>query len=277
MSFLIFTDLDATLLNHDYTWDEARPALDLIAEQQIPLILNSSKTLAEMYSITQQLGLTTPIIAENGGQVAIPTSAAISASSVLLENAVPHPRLPYLVSTKSPSRVDILSFVHALRDEKGYQFTGFADMNTDTISKHTGLDSASAELSADRFVTEPILWEDSEGNFEKFLIDVKSINVRAIRGGRFIHLMGPADKADGMDRVTAFYQNQYPDRSYQRIALGDSPNDEEMLNAADIAIVIPYGEEGHRIKSSAPKTILAEHSASAGWNESILSIINSNH
>ncbi len=274
MPFLIFTDLDATLLNHDYTWSEAEPALDIIREKQIPLILNSSKTLAEMHGIAQMLGLTTPIIAENGGQIAIPSN---SGSNISLEDAVQHPTLPYLVVTQTPTRADILSYAHQVRSEKGYLFSGFADWDIATLCQHTGLDAASAELAADRYVTEPILWEDSEENFTKFAIDLKSIGARAIRGGRFIHLMGLADKADGMDRVTALYQKQFPENNYQRIALGDSPNDEDMVNAADIAVIIPYGDEGHRISSNAPKVILATLTASAGWNESILSIINSNH
>lgn len=270
MPFLIFTDLDATLLNHDYTWSEAQPALDLIKEQQIPLILNSSKTFAEMHDIAEMLGLTTPIIAENGGQIAIPVDSSIS-----LENALQHPNLPYLVVTQTPTRADILSYAHQLRTQKGYLFSGFADWDIPTLCEQTGLDAASAELAADRYVTEPILWEDSEENFEKFAVELKSIGARAIRGGRFIHLMGSADKADGMDRVTAMYQKLFPENNYQRIALGDSPNDEDMVNAADIAVILPYGDEGHRISSNAAQVILAKLSASAGWNESILNILNS--
>jgi len=274
MPFLIFTDLDATLLNHDYTWSEAQPALDLIRERQIPLILNSSKTLAEMHAIAQALEISTPIIAENGGQIAIP-QASSQASNISLTGASAHPTLPYLVKTQSPSRADILSYVHQLRAEKGYLFSGFADWDIDLICQHTGLDEASAKLSSDRYVTEPILWDDSEENFQKFATEIKAINARALRGGRFIHLMGPADKAGGMNRVTELYQQAFPANDYQCIALGDSPNDAQMVNAADIAVIIPYGEEGHRIESDAPQVILANLSAAAGWNESILSILDS--
>ncbi len=42
---LVFTDLDGTLLNHDdYSWEAARPALEELQRQSIPLILVSSKT-----------------------------------------------------------------------------------------------------------------------------------------------------------------------------------------------------------------------------------------
>lgn len=273
MSCLIFTDLDATLLNHDYTCDEARPALDLIEELQIPLVLNSSKTLAEMHELCQKLNLSTPIIAENGGQVAIPSDQADIAN--LLGGTQAHPHLPYFLTSQSPTRDDILAHVHSLRVKHGYQFEGFADWSVEQISEHTGLDTTAAKHSADRYVTEPIIWKDSEVAFLEFETYLKEINARAIHGGRFIHLMGQSDKVDGMNTVTQLFQQQFPDRDYQRVVLGDAPNDAAMLNAADIAVVLPYGNEGCRIKSTAPQVIYAELEASAGWNAAILSILKS--
>lgn len=35
--YLVFTDLDGTLLDHDtYSWEAARPALDRLKRQQVP-------------------------------------------------------------------------------------------------------------------------------------------------------------------------------------------------------------------------------------------------
>ena len=46
--FLVVTDLDSTLLDHNYNCDEAEPALACLRELGLPLVLNSSKTVAEM-------------------------------------------------------------------------------------------------------------------------------------------------------------------------------------------------------------------------------------
>ena len=46
--WLVFTDLDGTLLDESYSWDLAQPAIDLLRSASIPIILNSSKTVAEM-------------------------------------------------------------------------------------------------------------------------------------------------------------------------------------------------------------------------------------
>ena len=53
---LIFSDLDATLLDHNtYSFQEALPALQLIRKRKIPLILSSSKTYDEMIVIRKEL------------------------------------------------------------------------------------------------------------------------------------------------------------------------------------------------------------------------------
>ena len=47
--FLVFTDLDATLLDHkNYSWQPAAQAINYLEANGHPLILCSSKTLAEM-------------------------------------------------------------------------------------------------------------------------------------------------------------------------------------------------------------------------------------
>ena len=47
--FLIFTDLDGTLLDHhDYSFSAASTALDLVQERKIPLIIATSKTFCEV-------------------------------------------------------------------------------------------------------------------------------------------------------------------------------------------------------------------------------------
>ena len=47
--YLVFTDLDGTLLDHRiYSFEDALPALDFCRKTHVPVILISSKTRAEM-------------------------------------------------------------------------------------------------------------------------------------------------------------------------------------------------------------------------------------
>ena len=71
--WMVVTDLDGTLLDHDdYSWEPAAECVATLAEHEVPLILASSKTLAEMRRLAGELELSQPLIVENGAAVAWP-------------------------------------------------------------------------------------------------------------------------------------------------------------------------------------------------------------
>lgn len=56
---LVFSDLDGTLLDsHSYDWQPAAPWLTRLREANVPVILCSSKTSAEMLYLTKNVGAT---------------------------------------------------------------------------------------------------------------------------------------------------------------------------------------------------------------------------
>ena len=84
--------------------------------------------------------------------------------------------------------------------------------------------------------------------------------------------MGKADKADGVAAIRHHYANVYGLDDVIVIALGDSANDEAMLEAADVAVVIPHAD-GHHLKIDSENTRYAKYQASKGWNDSILELL----
>lgn len=73
LHYLIFTDLDGILLDHDgYNFDAAKLSLAQLSEQQIPVIINSSKTASEIQSLRLVLNNQHPFIIENGSAVFVP-------------------------------------------------------------------------------------------------------------------------------------------------------------------------------------------------------------
>jgi hypothetical protein len=71
--YVVFTDLDGTLLDHDtYGWEEALPALERCKRLLIPIVLVSSKTRAEMDQLRIKLSISAPFISENGGGIFSP-------------------------------------------------------------------------------------------------------------------------------------------------------------------------------------------------------------
>jgi mannosyl-3-phosphoglycerate phosphatase len=258
--FLVLTDLDATFLDHSYSWDVAKPAIARLRELGLPLVLNSSKTVAEMKNLAMELGLQSPLVAENGGLLAIPNDRTGD----------------YSVQIKGLPRNEILEVAHGLRSQMGYKFQGFADWSDQELAERSGLSIIQSQRSLARLATEPFSWEDSESLRLEFADQLSIQGIRMLRGGRFWHLMGASDKADGSASVLKYYQELEPDTEWQVIALGDSANDTAMLEAADIAVVIPHSDGAH-ISPKAPRVVHAPFPATKGWNAAILSLLDECH
>ena len=256
---LVVTDLDGTLLSESYSWALAQPALDAMRRMGVPLVLNSSKTVMEMQALARELKTDAPIVAENGGLIAVPNHTSEAGE--------------FDVELTGLSRDFILAKAHALRVEAGYQFAGFADWSADEVAQRTGLTLSQAEAAQARYATEPILWEDSEERLLEFQAALAGSDIRILRGGRFLHLMGQADKADGSAAALKYFKKAMPDVVWKLVALGDSANDLAMLEAADIAVVIPR-TDGGRIQPKAPRVIYAPYLSSHGWSEAMLKILN---
>ncbi|MDQ8195078.1 HAD-IIB family hydrolase [Coraliomargarita sp. SDUM461004] len=254
---LFVTDLDATLLDHTYSYEAAGEAIARLRELGLPLVLNSSKTLAEMEDLAKELKLDSPIVAENGGLLAIQEERGGN----------------YTVEIHGVARSEILSAAHQLRHAMGYRFAGFADWSDQELAERTGLTVQQAQRSRSRLATEPIVWNDTELHRIAFAEALAVDGIRMLRGGRFWHLMGTADKADGLTAVFDFFKTQEPTVNWIVVALGDSANDTAMLEAADIAVVIPHADGPH-ITPQAPRVLQAPFPTSKGWNAAVLSILN---
>ncbi len=135
--------------------------------------------------------------------------------------------------------------------------------------KHTGLARPQAIQASQRRASEPILWKDTEGNFDAFAQALSSHGISLLRDGRLIHLMGNGDKAGGLLAVVDLFRRYFPDTLWTSIALGDGPNDLQMLNAADAAAVIPSPHGGPLLKSCNLHVFNASVPGPAGWNEAI--------
>jgi len=261
---IIVTDLDGTLLDEQYRWDPAIPSLDRLRELGFPLVLNSSKTLLEIHSIAAALPTDAPLIAENGGLIAIPeTSPLVSACDSTVAT------YGYQLLFPGISRENILKAAHDLRASRGYAFEGFSDWSVETIIDHTGLSSEQAQQASRRQATEPILWNDTEEKLAEFSAALTPHRIRLLRGGRFIHLMGMCDKADGLRTVADLYRKVFPDTLWTTIALGDGANDLEMLNAADAAAVIPGTHGGSLLCPTNSQVYTAASPGPTGWHEAI--------
>ncbi|MFK7853935.1 MAG: HAD-IIB family hydrolase [Granulosicoccus sp.] len=248
---LVFSDLDGTLIDHDtYRWDAAQPALDALDRLGAGVILASSKTSAELINLQRSIGLMQwPAIVENGAAILTPNATDSQQGS----------RYADLRSTLDKLPVDLRQC-----------FKGFGDMQLQEVVDATGLTIDSAMLATQRTYSEPGIWSGSQAQQIKFLELLSRQGIFAREGGRFLTLSYGQTKADCMQQIIKQYNPRYT------IALGDAPNDVEMLEAADIGVIVanPHRNPLPRLTNEANGQIIrTELAGPQGWNKAILGII----
>lgn len=253
---LIFSDLDGTLLDHHtYSFAAALPALAEIKARQYPLILISSKTRAELLEIHQQLQLDTPFISENGAAVHWQENGQWQRKAF------------------SQPRAKILAALNELGLRFDYRFTGFADASIEEISAMTGLSHEKATLAADREYTEPLIWQDTPERLKNFIAQLAEYNLRATQGGRFLSIMGQFDKCTAMRWLRERYTQVDQSQPLVSVALGDSYNDEAMLQEADIAVVIKSSHSDQLVINKPQWIIRTNNPGPVGWQEAMATIL----
>lgn len=250
---MVFTDLDASLLNEeDYDWRGAEATLRWLADCSIPVVLASSKTTAEMRVIASEIGTKAPLICENGGSIAWPDGSS---------KAVATPR------------EQILAELDSHRDA-GFQFRSFRDLGIDGVCQSTGLSPEQAAAALQRHATEPLLWDDTPEQLDQIRDRLAASGLTITRGGRFWHVAGEINKATAMRDVVEWYPSP-PAAKPVTVAIGDSPNDQQMLEQADRAILIPDAQGHPKMKVDHAQLHIARRNGSAGWGEAVRSVVES--
>lgn len=235
---LVVTDLDGTLLDHDdYRSDEALPLLERLADLEIPVIANTSKTRAEWLAMRGSFANEATFVVENGSAIFFPDGEARILGS---------------------TRDEINAVLDELRDD--FKYTTFLDLGVNGIIDHTGLPEAAAQLAGEREFSEPLVWQDDDQKKAAFCEEISARGLVPLEGGRFLHVLGKTDKGQAISILREHY------RAECVIALGDSPNDIAMLEQADIACVISTSRP-EPMAVTAPRVLRSTLRGPAGWVE----------
>jgi mannosyl-3-phosphoglycerate phosphatase len=266
---LIFSDLDGTLLDHfTYKANDAYNTIDKLKSADIPVILNTSKTRAELTNIQTELTLNTPFIVENGAAIFIPknTFKQQPADTKEVDN--------YWVKSFASSREFWLDLLDSISEDFKGLYQGFSSMSVEKLSEITGLSLEKSEQAKQRQYGEPIHWLGDEYTKNLFIERLIDYGANVVQGGRFIHLSGHCDKGQALIWLTERYRELYDTDTIHTIALGDGENDIAMLEAADIAIQIrsPVHDFPKLFRQNR-QTIRTEQYGPSGWAEAIQTLI----
>lgn len=254
---MIVTDLDGSLLDHHtYSWQPAQYWLDRLTGADIPLVLCTSKTAAEILPLQRALGIAgAPFISENG--------AIVSGGDL---SDVPATRVQ-----EAKDYAAICQTLSQFREDFGFKFTGFNDVTEKEVAEWTGLTPADAELAMQREASESIIWRDTPENFARFQQALHDEKLTLIQGGRFWTVT-----SEGNDKGAAlrWLLKNIPTRTGQppiTIGLGDGPNDAVMLDGVDYAVIIKgYSKEPVTLSRKDNQNIYATTLyGPEGWSEGL--------
>lgn len=259
MQKVVFTDLDGTLLDHDtYSFKKALPALSLLEEKKIPLIICTSKTKAETEFYRKNLKNNHPFISENGGAIFIPKNYFDFPFKYTKKD-----RKYYIIGYGAEYK-ELRKIFCSIRKIKKLEMNGFGDMAVKEVSKDSCLSLKEARLAKKRDYIEPFKFK---GNLKVLKSVIKGKKLNYGRGANYHCLMGKNDKGKAVRQLARLYKRKF--KSIRTIALGDNLNDIAMLKEVDNAYLVQKRDgsyENNKFKH-------AKGIGPDGWNKIILKII----
>jgi mannosyl-3-phosphoglycerate phosphatase len=269
-NLIIFTDLDGTLLDYStYLFDAALPALTLLKEKDIPLIICSSKTRKEIEHYRERLDNHHPFISENGGGVFIPTEYF----KFQISNFKSEENGKYRIIRLGAKYSDLREAIKELQNE-GFNVKGFGDITAEELADIANMNIDEARMAKERDFDEPFIFEGCEADKQRLLkaIGVKGFNYTQ---GRFFHILGNSDKGRAVSVLIKLYKEKLGD--IVTAAVGDSPNDIPMLENVDLPIIVQKPDRNYDPQINISNLIKASGVGPEGWNKAIIAVANNLH
>lgn len=265
---IIMTDLDGTLLDHySYSFEPAKGVLDYLESQHVPLIANTSKTFAELVHIRKEINNHFPFVVENGAAIYIPQKLFPACPQGCTDEG------PYWRFQLSRSREHWLELIHQVKSRYQSLYTPFHSLSDEQIAKLTGLSIEEAHRAAQRQFGEPLLWHGDREDKEDFIQEVKMLGGHVLQGGRFLHVGDKVNKGVAMEWLKALYQTANPSQNIQTIALGDSHNDIDMLEAADHAVIVASPAHPAPTVNRSHNLIKTQEYGPKGWAQALIQLL----
>lgn len=225
-------------------------------DEQVPVILCSSKTASEMDDIQQELGLGgLPYIAENG---------AVIQPDVRWENAA------RFISEKKHD--DIRQCIARVRRrEMHLKITTFDDVDERVVAEWTGLSRPRSVLARKHEASVTLIWRDSDEQMERFAAELARQGLKIV--GEHASGISRTPAAAKTRRFTGLWTSiactRVPEPT--TLGLGDGPNDAPLLDSVGFAVVVKgFNREGVSLKNNDPARVYhTQHTGPTGWCEGL--------
>ena len=223
-SILIFTDLDGTLLDRDtFKFDGIKTFLNVLKNENIIIIPNSSKTEDEIIEFNNEANFKFPFISENG---------SIIHNLNFLSEEFPDK----IILSKNIHEIQIIFDKNINQDLKS-KCKVISGLSISEQSQIFGLPENKLKQVFKRSCTIPLKFEGN--NEEKLRLKnlLLEIGLDFKDGGRVLNLGDRINKADAMKKIIQMVKKKFKTKP-KTIAVGDSYNDLEMLKNSEIPCLV---------------------------------------
>jgi mannosyl-3-phosphoglycerate phosphatase len=264
---VVVTDIDDSLLEPGArALPSERAALDFLASRGIPLVINSSRTHAEIERIQETLRLLTPSISEHGSALFIPPGCFPSIPDRAARAVGGH-----VIEFGRPYH-EVVEAVRITGRELGVEIVGFADLTIEDAARELGVSDVEAQLAKLREYTELIrIADETDARRSHVLNALRRRGLRCWPIGRHHLVSATRDRAESLLTLKALWRHGWGEPPCI-VGFGNSEDDVNWLRYADLAVIVQDDHAGvdPRILSKLPTAQVSQRPGRLGWSDAIL-------
>ena len=260
---IIFSDLDGSFLNEDnFAYGNNVELVRKLLKENNFIVFNSSKTFIEIKEFLDNINIDLPFICENGGGI-------YATKDILPKNHQYRDRF-CIVSESERIKNNTKFNLEEIKKIFSSKIMFLKDLSIEEQIKLSGLDKKSLLSAMNREFTEIVVMNSCENVQKDFVTYLNLRNLNISKGGRFHHISSKFNKGQAMLRLVNEFKKYYSNVEFITIAIGDSNNDLEMLNAADFSCLVKNRSNNELAKKiNCSNLYISKNSAPYAWEEYI--------
>jgi mannosyl-3-phosphoglycerate phosphatase len=263
---IVVTDIDGSLLEPGAeALPSERAALDFLAVRGIPLVINSSRTHAEIERIHETLKLLTPSISEHGSALFIPPGCFPSIPDRAARAVGGH-----VIEFGRPYH-EVVDAVRATAGDVEVEIVGFADLTIEDAARELGVTDVEAQLAKLREYTELIrIVDETDARRSHLFNALRRRGLRCWPTGLHHLVTATRSRADSLLTLKALWGHAWGEPRI--VGLANSEDDATWLQHADVAVIVQNDRTGvpPRILAKLPTARVSRRPGRLGWSDAIV-------
>lgn len=249
---------------------QASEALAEIERRNVPLVLSTSGTRAQLETLRRKFGHAHPFLTERGGGLFIPDGYF----ALRLEGARRVGR--YLCVPFGRSSQETAAAVAEMAWEAGAEVVRYGEMNAREIAHNTGMTEREAAESREREFSERFFFAGNtdlaSSSFEKIAL-ARGWQIQ--RSGPFWELCSGNDEGKAVRYLMRLYREALRSR-IRSVGIGTSVEDASLLRATDQAFIVAVSPHrfDEQLAAKLPNSSKVDVPTTAGWNLTVLRVLN---